>query len=301
MADPTAMHAVPDVHDTPARELIVPGGLGGASVVQEEPFHPSASAYVSYWPTAVHRVANVQDTPFRNPYEPPVRPTDQTVPFQRAARSPLVIQQRNLLQKLVQVYPTAVQFAALGQDTPCSAGWLRGWSFQVLPSQRITAPEPPTEVHAEDEVQDTPDRAPPPVGLGVGRSFHAVPFHHSESVMPLLCPTAMHPRGVQDTPDRLLSGGASDGFSVIIQPLPFQRSASATCTPAPLTEFPTAVHDAGDVQDTPARTVLVVLAGSGVDWTDQPDEARAAPGAAAVRNDAASTIAILRPRHGAKK
>ena len=109
----------------------------------------------------------------------------------------------------------------------------------------------------------------------------------------------MHPCAVQATLDRLLPAGAREGSRLILQIVPFQRSASASWTPVPSTEFPTAVHDAGDVHDTPARTVLVALAGSGVDSTDQPEKTRAAPGAAAVTNDAASTIATLRPRRRA--
>ncbi len=69
--EPTAVHAVVDVQDTPVRELLVaPAGAGVGRMVQVVPFHDSTSCIgllgtVKYRPTAVQAVADVQDTPLR--------------------------------------------------------------------------------------------------------------------------------------------------------------------------------------------------------------------------------------------
>jgi hypothetical protein len=79
-------------------------------------------------------------------------------------------------------------------------------------SAKIPEFELPTAVHAEDEVQATPERAPPPAeGLGVAWMRHTVPFHRSARGVdaPWLLtawPTAVHAEGAeQDTLNRALS------------------------------------------------------------------------------------------------
>jgi hypothetical protein len=63
---PTAVHALPDVHDTPLRAGTTwPGGLGIGWVDQVLPLQRSAKT--SFWkdPTAVHRLPDVHDTPLK--------------------------------------------------------------------------------------------------------------------------------------------------------------------------------------------------------------------------------------------
>jgi hypothetical protein len=68
--DPTAVHAVADVHDTPFSWLAAPpSGLGVPWIDQPAPFQRSAKVTAApvlseYDPTAVHIVAAVHDTPF---------------------------------------------------------------------------------------------------------------------------------------------------------------------------------------------------------------------------------------------
>jgi hypothetical protein len=65
---PTAIHAVAEVHDTPASFVtIAPAGLGVACTVQAAPFHTSASVtsclkVLVNHPAAVQAVAEVHDT-----------------------------------------------------------------------------------------------------------------------------------------------------------------------------------------------------------------------------------------------
>jgi hypothetical protein len=66
---PTAVHAVADVHDTPASWLLLaPAGLGEVWIAQLEPFHCSVNvscvpALSVKYPMAVHTVIDVHDTP----------------------------------------------------------------------------------------------------------------------------------------------------------------------------------------------------------------------------------------------
>src|SRR4029077_20431162 len=55
----------------------------------------------------------------------------------------------------------------------------------------------------------------------------------------------------------------------IAQLLPFQRSASATPTPAPVVSYPTAVHSVVDGQATPRRKLPVAPDGLGLHWIVQ--------------------------------
>ncbi len=73
---PTAVQAVADVHDTPAREMprTAPEGAAVGWIVQLVPSQTSASALPSAkpLPTAVQAVADVHDTPDRVLSVPPV-------------------------------------------------------------------------------------------------------------------------------------------------------------------------------------------------------------------------------------
>jgi hypothetical protein len=96
--------------------------------------------------------------------------------------------------------PTAVQAAADVQDTPFKkpppcGGLGVFWMVHLVPFHR-SAPVrgtpavvvlAPTAVHAEDDVQATPNRPPvaTPDGLGVGRMRHEVPFHCSARLTPM--------------------------------------------------------------------------------------------------------------------
>jgi hypothetical protein len=69
--DPTAIHAVAELHETPASFVtIAPAGSGVACTVQAVPFHTSArgtsflTVLVNH-PAAVQAVAEVHDTPLR--------------------------------------------------------------------------------------------------------------------------------------------------------------------------------------------------------------------------------------------
>jgi hypothetical protein len=75
--DPTAVHAVADVHDTPFRAMVVAlAGVGVLWIVQLVPSQISASVSgvlpTTYAPTAVQAVADVHDTPVKPPDVAPV-------------------------------------------------------------------------------------------------------------------------------------------------------------------------------------------------------------------------------------
>ena len=78
---------------------------------------------------------------------------------------------------------------------------------QVVPFHRsasVPELEPPTAVHAADDVHATPDKSAP-AGLGAGWICQLVPFHRSTSVLRGVPggvpPTAVHADGdVHDTP-----------------------------------------------------------------------------------------------------
>src|SRR6266702_3462745 len=146
-----------------------------------------------------------------------------------------------------------------------------------VPSHRsasVPASEPPTAVHAEDDVQDTAERPAPAAGLGVGWMRQRVPFHRSASVpMPLpeasvRAPTAMQTEGdVHATPLRKPPGDEGAGTGWIRHFVPFHRSAKTpTGVPELLKEFPVAVQADDDVQDKPNRALPCAPGGLGVGW-----------------------------------
>src|SRR5215470_11634707 len=109
-------------------------------------------------------------------------------------------------------------------------------------SAKVPEFEAPTAVHAEDEVQATPNRAPPPAtGLGVAWMRHLVPFHRTArgSEAPWLLtawPTAVHAEGdVQDTLNSALNLAPRGlGVAWMAHLLPSHRSARVTVLPSRL-------------------------------------------------------------------
>lgn len=156
---------------------------------------------------------------------------------------------------------------------------------QVLPFQlsaNVTsapvAPEAPTAVQLVGAVHVTPERLLfcAPAGAGVVWIFQLVPFQRSANAVsrPLLlkCPVAVQAvPEAHDTPERMLSPIAVGlGVGWVVHLEPFQRSANGTDTKLLLLlEAPTAVQDAVEVHDTPARELLMG-AGFGVGWIVQP-------------------------------
>jgi hypothetical protein len=223
-------------------------------------------------PTAVHAEAEAQDTVLKPP-PPPAGLADGTMrhvtPSQRSAR---VL----LLGMGGPVFPTVRHADGPVQATPpreapwAPGGFGVGWMCHTLPFQRsasvLASPELSTEnpvvVHADGDVQDTEPMMTPcaPAGVGTGRIFQVVPFQASASgdglgVLSPEAPVAMQNAPVgHDTPPRPLPG-APPGLGVgwTRQAVPFHRSARATKVPAPLVVWPTAVHDAGDVHETPEK------------------------------------------------
>jgi hypothetical protein len=158
------------------------------------------------------------------------------------------------------------------------------WMRHTVPfhrSAKIPEFEPPTAVHAEDEVQATPERAPPPAeGLRVAWMRHTVPFHRSARGADALWlltawPTAVHAEGeVQDTLTRALSLAPRGlGVAWMAHVLPFQRSARVTTTPEPLVKSPTAMQEDELEQETPVSWPV-----RPVGTIDHPDPLAAAGG-----------------------
>src|SRR6266487_3332019 len=145
-----------------------------------------------------------------------------------------------------------------------------GWMRHAVPSHRsasVPASEPPTAVHAADDVQDTAERPAPAAGLGVGWMRQLVPFHRSASVpMSLPEPSVRAPTAaqatadVQDTlarppPARRLGVGWMRHFA------PSHRSARGRFAASPV-----AVQAEGDGQATAFSEANCAPAGWGVRW-----------------------------------
>jgi hypothetical protein len=123
--------------------------------------------------------------------------------------------------------PTAVHTLGEVHDTPnrplsveptgLGVGWTDHlWPFQRSASvkySRALVPKPPTAVHAEADVHDTPNRVSSvePMGWGVGWIDHFLPFQRSASMDSLRAPfpkppTAMHALAdAHDTPEKPFS------------------------------------------------------------------------------------------------
>jgi hypothetical protein len=175
------------------------------------------------------------------------------------------------------------------------------WISHALPfhrSARAPAFDPPTAVHAEDEVQATLDSPPPPEGLGVGWIHHALPFHDSARVPALEKPTAVQDEADwQATPVRVPPPCEGLGVARIRHALPFQLSAKG-----PPFELPTAVHAEGEVHAT-LLSRPPPDPGLGVAWirhalpfhrsargTDTPELLRAWPTAVHAEGDEQDTL-----------
>jgi hypothetical protein len=145
------------------------------------------------------------------------------------------------------------------------------WMAHLVPSQcsaKVPEFEAPTAVHAEDEVQATPNRAPPPAeGFGDGTIRHCVPSQCSAKVPEFDAPTAVHAEGeVQATPNRAPPPAEGFGVGWMRHWVPFRRSARGLEAPWLLTAWPTAVHAEGDEQDALISALSLAPSGLGVGW-----------------------------------
>jgi len=86
----------------------------------------------------------------------------------------------------------------------------------------------------------------------VGCTFHADPFHRSAIVAAPPAPTAVQSsEAAQLTPASVAP--AMSAVGCIVQVLPFHESAIAVCACAGPVNQPTAMQDAGPVQETASR------------------------------------------------
>jgi hypothetical protein len=234
---PTAVQDEADVHATPLRLPPPCGGLGVGWMRQLVPSHRSARVLALgvkalEAPTAVHADADGHATPDRKPAPCGglgVGWMRQAVPSHRSASVPAF------------ELPTAVQDEADVHATPLRKpppwdGLGVGWMRQAVPSHRSArgweAPARPalfpTAVHADDPVQETPNRelTTAPRGLGVGSMRHVLPSQCSARVTVIpealtYVPTAMHEEAaVQDSQNSWPVGTLGFGLGVIDQPAP---------------------------------------------------------------------------------
>jgi len=182
--NPTAVHFVADVHDTPRRLLLGgPLGLGVVWIVQLVPSQRSANVPPLPMlgpdsPTAVHAVADVHETAFRLPPLGVVWVV-QVLPSQRSASPP---------------DPTAMHAVADVHETPFRLTPLGvAWIVQVLPFHRSASVtwlllSSPTAVHAVADVHDTPFSrlTVVPLAVGVVWIVQVLPSHRSASGLLLL-------------------------------------------------------------------------------------------------------------------
>jgi hypothetical protein len=153
---------------------------------QRVPSHRSASVLTAFPelsvpnPTAVHADGAVHATAVKRPPAAPVGMGAacrcQRVPSHRSEKIPAG------LPELLKMVPAAMHDAPDVQLTPdraaaaAPAGLGVAWMLHRVPfhrSARVVAPRAlgwaaPTAVHADADVQDTPNRAPPLAGLGMG-------------------------------------------------------------------------------------------------------------------------------------
>jgi hypothetical protein len=205
---PTAVQAVADVHETPAK---LERMFGVATIDQDVPFHCSTRVDtlldVLAPPTAVQFEAEVHETPERL-YVVPVDglglgTTDQVVPFHCSIRDP----------------PTAMQAEAEVHDTPSRPPELGlGTTDQVVPFHcsirddtekgAVCMVELPTAVQAVADEHETATSLELPT-LGLGTIDHVDPFHCSMRVE-VTTLNSYEPTAVQDvaevheTPERVL-------------------------------------------------------------------------------------------------
>ena len=284
--DPTAVHSLGAVQDTPLKPLCCwSATLRETWMVHVVPFQPSARVAVEVAPTASHTVAAVQDTLFNLLEVAPVGSTVvwivQEVPFHRSASVRVVLPSDQ--------DPTAVHARLEVQDTPSNLDSTvpigrAVCTFQLVPFQRSARGtvvselfwKNPTAVQFVADVQETSvsEALWAPVGLGPVWILQVVPFQRSASaaVEPVLkseVPTAVQfVADVHETASNELSAPPLGlGVDCIAQLVPFQRSArvdSVALIPLPLAKAPTAMQAAADVHDTPASPLKDAPTGLGV-------------------------------------
>jgi hypothetical protein len=253
VAPPTAMQAEIDGHATLPRMLpLAPGGLGVGRMLHRVPSQRSASVapgvpelFVAK-PTAMHDDADGHATAVSKLPRAPVGLSVgwmlQRVPSHRSAIVPSALPVRSAR------LPTAVQAELDAQASPFS--WLLcaprrvgvGCTFQrprLKRSARLSAPEFPTAVQIDADVQATATRPRGRAPDGVASIRHRLPSHRSASVASVFpdwsveLPTAVH--AVADVQATSLSSlpGAPAGLGVrwIVHRLPFHRSASVRPVP----------------------------------------------------------------------
>jgi hypothetical protein len=197
------------------------------------------------FPTAMQAVADVQDTPTSSP--PPRRGLGvawmvHLLPFHPSARV-FALGVKGLEAPVAMHVVVDVQATPLRKPLPWG-GLGAAWIDQRVPFHRSASgppPDPPTAVHADAEVQDTPFRAPPLDRLGVGWISQRLPFHRSARAVTApdllaVAPTASQADDdTQDTPTKLLHAAPRGlGTGWMRHVLPFHRSASTTPAPEAL-------------------------------------------------------------------
>jgi hypothetical protein len=150
---------------------------------------------------------------------------------------------------------------------------------QVLPFQDSASATPggmadPVAMQAVALTQDTADRVPPTLGMGM--TVHDVPSQASASVLDSglrRMPTATHDdRDVQDT--AVSPACRTAAVTWVVHVLPFQRSTLGGW-PGPAAVSARAVHAEADEHDTPDSRLSGVRA-LGLGWTVQDGPAAAA-------------------------
>jgi hypothetical protein len=131
------------------------------------------------------------------------------------------------------------------QPTPFHV-WAVGWGVPLFVE--------PTAMQNPALGQETAARTPT---LGLGTGAQLVPFHTSASACGdgILLPTAMQKPVVgQDTAHNVDCCPGTLGVGTVVQEVPFQLMAKADCEPESRPVDPTAMQNAGPVQDTPPKT-----------------------------------------------
>jgi hypothetical protein len=245
-ADPTAVQAVAELHDTPESALSLLG-LGVDWTVQLVPFQLCANvtnveALFSDQPTAMQLSAELHDTPVSSLW--PLLGAGrifQVEPFHVSDK--VVAGPKRFSREPFWCHPTAVHAAAEAHETPSSSPFGFGDEevFHLLPfhlsTRAIREPEPltelPTAKQSWAELHDTAcmSLSVSPPGFGLDWIFQVEPFHTSTRVSSAKELFSNHPTAVHswaelhDTPARRLSSAPLGfGLDTVFQVLPFQVS-----------------------------------------------------------------------------
>ncbi len=219
-------------------------------------------------PTASQKDAPAHETEFRTFEALPTTDTlgvetiDQAVPFHASARVTVAL--------ACVASPTAVHDDALTQETPLSTlsveavGFGEATIVHALPfhcSTRVSVLEVevrwalPTATHQFAPRHDTEESVVcvEPVGLGLGTTAQAEPFHARASVPELVDPTAVQKLGpAHETPSSMsLVVEGWLGLLTIDQAVPFHCSISVA--PVAVVTWPTATQKDELTQVTPER------------------------------------------------